>query len=335
MMEFFKTIYTLNWGFSFLVFVSFLSLLLILKKILKNFNKNFEEKNLFIEITTSISNIPNSVLVFFPLVFSILELGIKFSERFVGLINSMTLFIFIYYIITSITTGINSYSVSLRAKKYSQYEKTVISYLSNIGQVSIWVVGIIFLLGNLGLDMNALITGLGIFGFGIAFSVRGLFKDVISSVVLLLGKPLQVGDSITIDKQSGVVNQIGIKDTILQKADGTTIIVPNGVITSEIFVNNKNIINIPLKFIVEISNGTYNSDISKILKQAFFSESMQTIYPKIYISSDEITEDYRRYVIELNLKDDLNLDEQTEFIITLIHLTLVDYKIKYKSIKKA
>lgn len=89
---------------------------------------------------------------------------------------------------------------------------------------------IIFLvmLNNLGIDVTALIAGLGVGGIAVALALQNILTDLFSSLTIVLDKPFVVGDFIVINDFMGTVEFIGIKTTRLRSISGEQLIFGNG-----------------------------------------------------------------------------------------------------------
>ncbi|HEU4531539.1 MAG TPA: mechanosensitive ion channel family protein [Steroidobacteraceae bacterium] len=91
----------------------------------------------------------------------------------------------------------------------------------------IWTLVLLFALDNLGVEVTALIAGLGIGGIAVALAVQNVLGDLFASLSITLDKPFVVGDFLVIDKDMGTVERIGVKSTRLRSLDGEQIIVSN------------------------------------------------------------------------------------------------------------
>jgi small-conductance mechanosensitive channel len=104
-----------------------------------------------------------------------------------------------------------------------------ISYLSN---ALIWIAGVMFALGTMGINVTALVTGLGIGGVAVALAAQAVLSDLFSALAIFLDKPFVVGDAIVVDSLQGTVEHIGIKTTRVRALTGEMLIFPNSALTS-------------------------------------------------------------------------------------------------------
>jgi small-conductance mechanosensitive channel len=86
---------------------------------------------------------------------------------------------------------------------------------------------LLWLLSNLGVDITALVAGLGIGGIAVALAVQSLLGDVLNSVAIVLDKPFEVGDFVIVGDYMGTVERIGIKTTRVRSLQGEQIVISN------------------------------------------------------------------------------------------------------------
>lgn len=93
--------------------------------------------------------------------------------------------------------------------------------------VVIWSVGLLFLLDNLGYNITAIITGLGIGGIAIALAAQNILSDLFNYFVIFFDRPFEIGDYLVIDDKSGTVDYIGIKTTRVRSLTGEQLVFSN------------------------------------------------------------------------------------------------------------
>jgi small-conductance mechanosensitive channel len=102
---------------------------------------------------------------------------------------------------------------------------TIVKFLANI---AIWALILLLALDNMGIQVKALITGLGIGGIAVALAVQNILGDLLASVSIALDKPFEIGDALTLDNgYTGTVEAIGIKSTRLRSTTGEQIVLAN------------------------------------------------------------------------------------------------------------
>jgi small-conductance mechanosensitive channel len=102
-----------------------------------------------------------------------------------------------------------------------------LSIIMFVVQLVVWGVMLLLALDNLGINITALVAGLGVGGIAIALAVQTILGDLFASLSIALDKPFAVGDLLRVDDCEGNVEQIGIKTTRLRSVTGEQIIISN------------------------------------------------------------------------------------------------------------
>jgi small-conductance mechanosensitive channel len=102
-----------------------------------------------------------------------------------------------------------------------------ISIIGVIINAVIWALVALLTLDNLGIDITALVAGLGIGGIAVALAVQNIFGDLFASLSITLDRPFVVGDFLIVGDVLGTVESIGVKSTRLRSLDGEQIVMPN------------------------------------------------------------------------------------------------------------
>jgi small-conductance mechanosensitive channel len=105
--------------------------------------------------------------------------------------------------------------------------RSSVDVLMFVGQIIIWAVFALLALDNLGVNITALVAGMGVGGIAVALAVQTILGDLFGSLSIALDKPFVVGDNLRIDDVEGVVEHIGIKSTRLRSVSGEQIILSN------------------------------------------------------------------------------------------------------------
>lgn len=109
-------------------------------------------------------------------------------------------------------------------------DRAAIGSLGIIGfviNVVIWAMVLLLTLDNLGIDITALIAGLGIGGIAVALALQNILGDLFASLSITLDRPFVVGDFLIVGDFMGSVEYIGIKSTRLRSLSGEQIIISN------------------------------------------------------------------------------------------------------------
>ena len=106
--------------------------------------------------------------------------------------------------------------------------KTLTNIIWHITRVTLGVVAIIMILGQLGLQIGPILAGVGIVGLAVGFGAQSLVKDVINGFFLILENRYRVGDVVRTAGVAGRVESVTLRVTTLRDLQGRVHIIPNG-----------------------------------------------------------------------------------------------------------
>jgi small-conductance mechanosensitive channel len=93
--------------------------------------------------------------------------------------------------------------------------------------VALFAIAGILILDNLGVNVTALVAGLGVGGIAIGLAAQGIFSDLFAALAILFDKPFKRGDTIRYDNSTGTVERIGLKTTRLRSLTGEQLVMAN------------------------------------------------------------------------------------------------------------
>ncbi|RZJ82765.1 MAG: mechanosensitive ion channel family protein, partial [Massilia sp.] len=103
----------------------------------------------------------------------------------------------------------------------------------------LWVVIVLAVLSNVGVNITAFVASLGIGGVAIALAVQNILGDLFASLSIAVDKPFEVGDSIAVDNVSGTVERVGLKTTRIRSLGGEQIVMSNAELLKRTVSNYK------------------------------------------------------------------------------------------------
>jgi small conductance mechanosensitive channel len=111
-------------------------------------------------------------------------------------------------------------------------------FLGNIARLVVLGLFIIIALGNFGITLTPLIAAIGALAFGVSLAVQGPVSNFGAGLAIILGRPFTVGNTITLNGITGVVDEVKLAATVLSTEDGEKITIPNKMIVGEILTNS-------------------------------------------------------------------------------------------------
>lgn len=135
-----------------------------------------------------------------------------------------------------------------------------------LGNAIIWSVLLLVVLDNAGVNITTLVAGLGIGGVAVALATQSILGDLFSSLSIVLDKPFEVGDAITVDEFSGSVEHIGIKTTRVRATSGEQLIFSNSNLLGSRIRNFRRMNERRIEFTIAVAYDTDADQLPKIVE---------------------------------------------------------------------
>jgi small-conductance mechanosensitive channel len=114
-----------------------------------------------------------------------------------------------------------------RAMETNAAAATSLAPFNFLGRLVLWTVMILLGLDNLGVNVSAMVTSLGVGGIAVALAVQNILGDLFASLSIVIDKPFVIGDAIGVDGLSGTVEHVGLKTTRIRSSTGEQLIFSN------------------------------------------------------------------------------------------------------------
>lgn len=138
----------------------------------------------------------------------------------------------IYYIARRVISKIVKVSVTadyhLSEIAERKREETLIQIFTWSLRVMLLLVVIMLTLNEMGLSVGPLLAGAGILGLAVGFGGQYLIRDFFTGFFMIIENQYRIGDAVSLDQTSGVVENISLRMTTLRDLDGTVHFVPHG-----------------------------------------------------------------------------------------------------------
>jgi len=223
-----------------ILLVGFLVLLILKRLLIRRLQKWVETTDsktddfLVVGIRRSLVPVLYAVVIYIAL--ANLNLPPKWN-KVINILFSLSVTIFI---IRAITTSLQFLLTGYLSKQENGEEKTrQVRGIMIIITAVIWIMGILFLLNNWGVNVTTFVAGLGIGGIAIALAAQTILGDLFSYFVIFFDRPFEIGDFIIVQDKMGSVEYIGIKTTRLRSLSGEQLVFSNTDLTNSRVHNYK------------------------------------------------------------------------------------------------
>lgn len=179
-----------------------------------------------------------------PVVVIFLIIGINFALaqspfvpaqilQYLPAISSVIITLIGAVVIAKIITGILKYYGDTRPSL-----KSLVPLFSKLTNIFVYFVAFILILNALGINVTALVAGLGIGGIAIAFALQETLSQLFAGMYIMTDRPVRVGDYIELESgQKGYVEKIGWRSTRIRELPNNIIVVPNSKLAGAIITN--------------------------------------------------------------------------------------------------
>jgi len=176
--------------------------------------------------------------------------------------------IFFTFIVYRVINIIASVKLSSFDEKNTQVKKELINVGIKIINFFILMIGILIALYFAGVDLTAVLSGLGIGGFAVAFAAKDTISNFFGTLSILFSNVFSQGDWIEIDGHEGVVVEIGLRVTTIRTFDNALIAIPNGTFASKDIKNwNKRKLGRRIKMSIGVTYGSKIEDINNAVEE--------------------------------------------------------------------
>lgn len=163
---------------------------------------------------------------------------IKGMEKFLFKLSTFAIVIDITWMISRILDAVvEEYVVPLTEKSESDFDDQVLPIMRKGIRAVIWTMGIIIGMDNLGIDITAMIAGLGIGGLALALAAQDMVKNIFGGIMIFIDKPFKIGDRIQINGFDGTVEEVGLRSTRVRTLEGRLLIINNSTFSDNTVVN--------------------------------------------------------------------------------------------------
>lgn len=160
------------------------------------------------------------------------QLMIWLAEKGAALVTAIILFILGFWLAKSFS------KLVLKICKKRDIDITLARFFAGCSKMIIIVFSVIMALSKIDIEITPFIALLGAGAFGLSLAVQGPVSNYGAGIVLIITRPFKVGDTLTLNEMTGVVDVVNLGNTQLINEDEERITIPNRKVLGEIFTNS-------------------------------------------------------------------------------------------------
>jgi small conductance mechanosensitive channel len=189
------------------------------------------------------------------------KLTISLYKATAGLVNG--LLIFLAFILVAV--------IGQRVIRYAtprvKADPTFVLLISRVFYYGVLIFGVVTALSTAGMDVSALVAGLGLTGFALGFALKDVLSNLLSGLMLLAYRPFQIGDHISMASYEGTIETIRMRDTVVRGYDGRLILIPNTKLITEVVINQSAAALIRGSILINIRDAADENSVREIFQK--------------------------------------------------------------------
>ncbi|ANF17167.1 mechanosensitive ion channel protein MscS [Buchnera aphidicola (Schlechtendalia chinensis)] len=220
----------------------------------------------------------------------------------INLVSSIMILVIGFFIAKAISNVIKKILIT------RNIDFTISGFLSALAKYIVITFFLIASLGCIGVQTTSVIAILGAAGMAVGLALQGSLSNFAAGVLLVILRPLRIGEYVNLENISGTVLNIHIFYTTLRTLDGKIVVMPNGKIISGNIINHSREKTRRNEFIISVA---HNSDIDlviKVLKNVLEKDKRVIKNKDIVVGLSELTPSSLNFIVRCwSNTDELNI----------------------------
>lgn len=120
---------------------------------------------------------------------------------------------------------------------YARLDSTLFAFLGNIARYTILAFAVLFVLNTFGIQTTSIVALIGAAGLAIGLALQGTLSNVAAGVMIILFRPIKIGDFVEVADKTGTVKDISLNFTELADTSNVQVIIPNSQVWGDVISN--------------------------------------------------------------------------------------------------
>lgn len=177
------------------------------------------------------------------------------------------------------------------------YDVSLTKFLLNFLKYGLKILLVIVVLGTLGVSTASFAAVIAAAGLAVGLALQGSLSNFAGGILLMIFKPLKVGDLIEAQGELGVVEEIQIFNTLLTSPDNKTIVIPNGVLSNGNIVNYTRKGTLRVDLVIGVDYGSDLQQTKEVLLEAITSHPKCLKEPAPTVAVSELADSSVNFVV--------------------------------------
>lgn len=190
------------------------------------------------------------------------------------------------------------------AERSEHVDRTTGTFLANLMRYGILAVTVIFVLQNFGLQTTSLVAVLGAVGLAIGLALQGVLSGIAAGVMLVIFRPIRVGDFIEVNGVMGTVKEISIFNTELATVGNIKVLIPNADVWSKTISNYSGYDMRRAEWTFGVSYGSDLARAEQIIRDTIMSDPRSLTDPEPFLQVNNLGESSVDFLARVWVKAD-------------------------------
>jgi small conductance mechanosensitive channel len=152
---------------------------------------------------------------------NIIKMLLDETTLWVPRVGGVVVMILVFFVLSKLLK-----SVITKGCERFKLDSHLTSLIARTSSITIIILGFVTALGTLGINVSAIVAGLGLTGFALGFALKDIISNLLSGILILLYQPFKIGNTIKVSGYEGDVVSIDLRYTELN-SEGNKMLIPN------------------------------------------------------------------------------------------------------------
>ncbi len=154
----------------------------------------------------------------------------KYAEGFIRTLPNIAVAIVVLVVVWFLAKLLKR--LAAKGLEATHTRNALIQLVTTLVSVVVWILGILITMAILfpSVEPASILTALGVGGIAVGFAFKDIFENFIAGAMIMLRKPMRIGDFINCEGVEGEIEEIMIRDTYVRQTDGQLVLVPNSML---------------------------------------------------------------------------------------------------------
>ncbi len=174
------------------------------------------------------------------------------------------------------------------SKRYTRVDQTLFSFLGALARYAILAFAAVFVLNRFGIQTTSIVAIIGAAGLAIGLALQGTLTNIAAGVMMVIFRPVRIGDFVEIGGYTGTVKEIALMFTELATVGNVQIIIPNSQVWGSPITNYSSYDQRRAEWTFGVGYGANLAEAERIIKDTIMSDPRSLSEPEPFIQVNNL-----------------------------------------------